>query len=472
MESQHDAPHAEGVETTVRRWQDLDAAHYLHPFTDHKALRKSGVRVLERAEGAYTFDVDGARVLDGLSGIGCVNLGYGRTELADAAAAAMRKLSYAQSFFNTTNQPAIELAEQLVELTPPNLNHVFFQSSGSEANETAVRAVLRYWELVGQPEKRMIIARENAYHGSTMLTASLSGIPPMHHAGGPLPLEGIHHIRAPYHYLHDPDAHPDVFGLAAAGWLEDKITELGAHNVAAFFAEPLQGAGGAIIPPDSYWGEIQRICSTHDVLLVVDEVVTGFGRTGAWFGVDTYKIAAPDIMVLAKGLTSGYAPLSATMIGDRVTDVLVDEGGEWFHGFTHSGHPVCCAVALKNIEILRDEQVIERAAAETMPLFAERAAALGDHDLVGDVRTQGFVAGMQLVHDKLQRTFFPEGHDVGEVCSAEALQRGVALRAIQTTMVLMPPLIVTREQIDTMFDVTEASLDAVAQQLSSNGGKP
>ncbi|MEL7028712.1 MAG: aminotransferase class III-fold pyridoxal phosphate-dependent enzyme, partial [Pseudomonadota bacterium] len=266
-------------------WRRLDDAHYLHPFTDYKALQaEGGARVIVRAEGAYQWDSEGNKILDGLAGLGCVNLGYGRRELVEAASAAMSELSFCQSFFKTTNPAAIELARELVDLTPDGLNRVFFQSSGSEANETAARLALRYWSLCGRPEKRLIIARENAYHGSTMLSASLSGIPPMHFAGGELPFQTIHHIPAPYRYVHGRDMDPDAFGRLAASWLEDKIIELGAENVAVFFAEPLQGAGGAIIPPDTYWPEVQRICANHDVLLAVDEVVCGFGRTGEWFG--------------------------------------------------------------------------------------------------------------------------------------------------------------------------------------------
>ncbi len=445
-------------------WQARDIGHYLHPFTDHASLARRGARIVSHAAGVHVWDTDGNKVLDGLAGLGCVNIGYGRTELVRAAADQMQRLSFSQSFFNTSNQPAIRLAEVLVDIAPAGIEHVFFQSSGSEANETAARLIRKYWELSGQPDKRIIIARENAYHGSTMLAASLSGIPPMHGAGGDLPLPNIAHIGAPYHYLGGADLSPDDFGRIAAGWLEEKILSLGADTVAAFFAEPVQGAGGAIIPPDSYWPEIQRICRKYDVLLAVDEVVTGFGRTGAWFGCDTYAIE-PDVVQIAKGLTSAYAPLSATLISGRIARTLIDKGGEWHHGFTYSGHPMCCAVALENIRILREERIIETVRDDLAPYFAAHVAALSDHPIVGDARSCGLLAGIQLVADKSRRVLFDEALGVGEACGVFALDRGLALRSIGDTMALMPPLVISKAELDFVFAVTRASLDHVAQQF-------
>jgi putrescine aminotransferase len=458
------------ADTSTRIWQARDSDRYLHPFTDHAALRRRGARIVTHADGVYVWDTDGNKVLDGLAGLGCVNIGYGRAELVRAAAEQMQRLSFCQSFFNTSNQPAIRLAETLIDIAPAGLEHVFFQSSGSEANETAARLIRKYWQLSGRPEKRIIIARENAYHGSTMLAASLSGLPPMHEAGGDLPLPNIAHIKAPYHYRHGPAMPADVFGKVAAGWLEEAIVALGPDSVAAFFAEPLQGAGGAIIPPDSYWPEIQRICRKHDVLLAVDEVVSGFGRTGAWFGCDTYGIT-PDVMQVAKGLTSAYAPLSATLMSGRIGKTLIDKGGEWYHGFTYSGHPTCCAVALENIRILRDERIIETVHDELAPHFAAHVAALADHPAVGDVRSCGLLAGIELVADKAERRLFDEARGVGEACSAFALDHGLALRSIGDTMALMPPLVITRSQLDFVFEVTRASLDHVAQQFLWKGDR-
>jgi putrescine aminotransferase len=444
------------------QWQELDRAHYLHPFTDHAGLRQQPARVVTRAEGVYFWDTDGNRILDGLSGLGNVNIGYGRPELAEAAAAQMRELSFCQSFFRTTHPSAISLAVELSALAPGgHLNHVFFQTSGSEANETAVRAVRKYWELAGQPEKRTIISRDNAYHGSTALAASLSGLLPMHRAGGDLPLPGIRHIKAPYSYLHGAGLSPDEFGIVAARWLEQAILDAGPERVAAFWAEPVQSAGGAIVPPPGYWSEIQRICRKYDVLLAIDEVVCGFGRTGAWFGSDTYAIV-PDIMQLGKGITSGYAPLSATLLSDRIADVLIERGGEWAHGFTYSGHPTCCAVALANIRILREEGIVERVGRETAPLFKAAIESFADHPLIGDARCVGLIGGLQIVRNKTTREVFPSEQQIGEYCSAEALKRGLALRANGDTMTLMPPLIITPAQLEFVFGVAREALDATA----------
>ena len=447
--------------TGTQIWQALDIHHYLHPFTDHAALSRRGARIVTHADGVYVWDTDGNKILDGLSGLGCVNIGYGRPELVEAAADQMQRLSFSQSFFDTSNQPAIRLAQVLIGIAPAGLEHVFFQSSGSEANETAARLVRKYWELSGKPEKRIIISRENAYHGSTMLAASLSGISQMHVAGGDLPLPNIRLIRAPYHYLNGADLSAEEFGRVAAGWLEEEILKLGAANVAAFFAEPIQGAGGAIVPPDSYWPEVQRICRQYDVLLAIDEVVSGFGRTGEWFACERFKIV-PDVMQVAKGLTSAYAPLSATLISGRIARTLIDKGGEWHPGFTYSGHPMCCAVALENIRILREDGIIETVRDDLAPYFAAHVAALASHPIVGDVRSCGLFAGVQLVADKRNRTLFDEGRGVGEACSTFALEHGLALRAIGDTMALMPPLVITRPQLDFVFEVTRASLDDVA----------
>jgi putrescine aminotransferase len=449
-------------------WQAADNARYLHPFTDHKDLHRRGARIQHRAEGIYMWDTDGNRMIDGLAGLGCVNIGYGRAELAAVAAAQMRTLSFCQSFFETSNIPAIMLAETLCALFGRDLNHVFYASSGSEANETCLKLARHYWALSGRPEKRVIIARENAYHGSTIATASLSGLPPMHEAGGGMPIADIVHIGCPYHYLHGAGLSADAFGLEAAGWLDAKILEIGADRVAAFFAEPLQGAGGAIIPPDSYWPEVQRICRKHDVLLVVDEVVSGFGRTGAWFGSDHFGIERPDLVSIAKGITSAYFPLSATMVSDRIAKVLIQHGGEFYHGFTHSGHPVACAVALENLRILKDEAIIEHVAA-LAPHFADHVQALGAHRLVGDARACGFLAGLQLVEDRATRRLFDEARTVGARCSRHALRHGLALRAIGDTMALMPPLVMTRTEMDEMFRLARLALDDMADELESEG---
>ncbi len=449
-------------ELDTQSWQVLDRAHYLHPSTDHASLRQTGARVAAHAEGIYVWDTDGERLIDGLSGLGNVNIGYGRKELVDAAAAQMLELSYCQSFFKTTHRAAISLAEKLTSMLPGHLNHVFFQSSGSEANETGTRLARRYWDLLGKPEKRIFIARELAYHGSSHMAASLSGVWPMHKAGGDLPLSNVTHIKTAYQYRNGFGMDPDAFGVLAASWLEDKILEIGADNIAAFVAEPAQSAGGAICPPMTYWPEIQRICKKYDILLIIDEVVMGFGRTGEWFGCYKYGIE-PDIMQVGKAITSGYLPLSGTIISDRVADVLIDQGGAWDHGYTYSGHPACCAVALENIRILDEEGIVENAGKELAPYFQAKLDAFADHPLVGDIRYVGLMGGLEMVKDKASREAYPYEAHIGDFCSAEALKRGLALRANGDTMSLMPPLITTKAQMDEIFDITREALDATAK---------
>ncbi|MEL6171514.1 MAG: aspartate aminotransferase family protein, partial [Pseudomonadota bacterium] len=379
--------------------QALDAAHHLHPFTEGHALNKKGARVITRAKGVTLTDSDGNDYLDAMAGLWCVNLGYGRHELAEAAARQMKELPYYNTFFQTTHVPAIALAERLAELAPHDLNHVFFASSGSEANDTNIRLVRTYWEQKGKPSKRAIISRKNAYHGSTMGSASLGGMAGMHAQGG-MPIPDIYHIDQPYWYAEGGDSDPGEFGLARARQLEEKIHELGADNVAAFIGEPVQGAGGVIIPPDSYWPEIQRICDEHNILLIADEVICGFGRTGNWFGQETYGICA-DVMTIAKGVSSGYAPVGGSMVSDEIADVL--NGCEFAHGYTYSGHPVTTAVALENLRILDEEGIVERAGRETAPYLKEKWESLSEHPLVGEAVIIGLMGSLALTPDKSSR---------------------------------------------------------------------
>ncbi len=317
---------------STAEWQAVDTRHHLHPFTHYQSLAKEGSRIIVRAQGPYLWDSEGERILDSMAGLWCVNVGYGRKELAEAAYRQMLELPYYNTFFKTATPPSIELSRLLVELTPKGLNHVFFGSSGSDANDTVVRMVRHYWNLQGKPAKKTFIGRELGYHGSTMTGASLGGMSAMH-AQADLPLPGFAHILPPYWYGRGGDLTPEEFGLAAARALETKALELGPDKVAAFIGEPIMGAGGVIVPPDTYWPEIQRICRRYDVLLIADEVICGFGRIGQWFGSQIFAIE-PDLMTLAKGITSGYVPLSAVMVGDRVAACLIEKGGEFHHGYT------------------------------------------------------------------------------------------------------------------------------------------
>jgi len=451
------------TERATREWQELDARHYLHPFTDFRALAKEGSRVIVRAEGVYLHDSEGRQILDGMSGLWCTNIGYGRAELADVAARQMRELPYYNSFFKSANPPAIELARVLAELTPPQFNRVFFTNSGSEANDTILRMTRRYWDLLGQPKKSVVISRVNAYHGSTMAGASLGGMAAMHSQGG-LPIPDIVHIEQPYWYENGADLSPAEYGLRAARRLAEKIEELGPERVAAFIGEPIQGAGGVIIPPETYWPEIQRICREYGILLIADEVICGFGRTGRWFGSEHFGFE-PDFMTIAKAITSGYQPLGGAMVSDRVAEVLIGKGGEFNHGFTWSGHPVACAVALENLAILRREKLVDRAREDIGPYLQKRWRELADHPLVGEVRGVGMIGALELVAHKGSRTFFRNRGDTGLICRDHCFANGLVMRAVRDTMIIAPPLVMERSHVDELVEKARKCLDLTARDI-------
>jgi putrescine---pyruvate transaminase len=454
---------------STAQWQAADAAHFLHPFTDFQALARQGSRVIESAEGIWLRDTEGRRILDAMSGLWCVNVGYGRRELIDAATAQLQQLPFYNAFFQTATPPAIALAEKLALLTPPSFEHVFFAGSGSEGNDTVVRMVRRYWDVQGQPERQVIISRRNAYHGSTMAGASLGGMAAMHAQGG-LPIPGIVHIEQPHWWaLGRPQGlTSEAFGLEAARWLEDKIAEIGADKVAAFIGEPVQGAGGVIIPPETYWPEIQRICDRHGILLVSDEVICGFGRTGHWFGCERFGFQ-PDLMTFAKGITSGYIPLGGVMVGQRVARALIDSGGEFNHGYTYSGHPVACAVALANLAVIEAEGLVGRVHDDTGPYLAARFAALADHPLVGHAETCGLMGALQLAKDGPGGTPFAEAVGIGMVCRGHCFREGVVMRAVGDRMIIAPPLVITRDEIDTLIDLVRHCLDLTLADAQRQG---
>jgi len=427
---------------TTGAWQSRDRRHYLHPFTDYKELGQKGSRIITRADGVYIWDSDGNQILDAMSGLWCVNLGYGRKELIEAAYRQMQELPYYNSFFQTAHPPAIELSELLGEVSPDQFSHTFFTGSGSEANDTILRLVRRYWDLLGYPDKQFIISRKNAYHGSTVAAASLGGMAEMHAQGG-LPIPGIVHIEQPYYYGLGGTLSPDEFGLQQARLLEEKIRELGKDKVAAFIGEPVQGAGGVIIPPDTYWPEIQRICNENDILLVADEVITGFGRLGEWFGSTHFGIE-PDLIPFAKGVTSGYLPLGGVLVGDRIADVIISDGGEFAHGFTYSGHPAACAVAIANIKILRDENIIERVKQKTAPYFCQQWSSLADHPIVGEARSLGLVGAIEIVKDKSSRERFAKQDKAGARCRDFCFDNGVVMRAVGDSMIVAPSYLASK----------------------------
>jgi len=437
-------------------WQELDAAHHLHPFTDHKALHEGGVRVITGAQGVFLHDDSGHKILDGMAGLWCVSAGYGRRELVEAAAAQMAKLPYYNTFFKTTNQPATALAARLAGLAPAALNHAFFACSGSEAVDTALRMARVFWQTKGRPTKRIIIGREYGYHGSTTLGASAGGMVDMHRQAGDAP--DFVHVLPPYWYGYGGQMSEAEFGIYAARQLEDKIRELGADNIAAFIGEPLQGAGGVIIPPATYWPEVNRICREHDILLIADEVICGFGRTGKMFGSDYFGIQ-PDMMTLAKAITSGYLPLSAVMVGDRVADVMINEAGEFYHGFTYSGHPVACAVALANLDIIEGESLVARADVMGESLRDKLRAALAGHPMVGEIRGVGLIGAIELTADKRVRRFFEKRGRVGQICRDLCIENGLIMRAVRDTMVFSPPLIIAEAEIDMLVERAARAID-------------
>ena len=444
---------------------ELDALHHLHPFTNHKALRAGGARVIVRGEGPYVYDSEGNRILDGMAGLWTATLGHNRRELAEAAYAQMLELPFYNTFFKTTHPPVAALAQKLAQLAPGNLNQVFFSSSGSEANDTAIRLIRHYWALKGEPSRRIIISRRSAYHGSTIAAGSMGGMTHVHAHSYPL-YEGFRHIIDPYWYGESVEGEsPEAFGLRAARALEEEILAVGPENVAAFAGEPVQGAGGVKIPPETYWPEIQRIVDKYGILLLADEVITGFGRLGTWFASEYYGIR-PNLISFAKAATSGYIPLSGVLVDDRIADALLAHDDDFHHGYTFSGHPVACAVALKNLEIMEREGLVPRVKEFGAPALAALLAKFEDHPLVGEVRSAGLLGAVELVADKRTRRRFAELGRVGLICRDHFFREGFIMRAVFDTMVMAPPLIWTQEQFDEAEILMRRALDLTLEDVA------
>ena len=441
-----------------------DDAHHLHPFTDHDELHEAGVRIITGAAGNYIFRQrrqphsrwDG-RALVRQCWLWPRGTGAGSLQ-ADARTRLLQHLLQDDAWSGGG------LAKRIAEITPPGLDHVFFGASGSESNDTAIRTVRHFWALQGRPEKHIIISRKDAYHGSTIAAVSMGGMGAMQGQLGPA-LPGFRHVMAPYDFENaEPGESRKDFGLRAAKAIENAIIEAGPENVAAFVGEPIQGAGGVKIPPETYWPEVQRICRKYDVLLMLDEVITGFGRTGAWFACESMEIE-PDTITVAKGITSGYQPLSALIVSDRIADVL-SAGGEYYHGYTYSGHPVACAVAIENLDIIQREGLIDRVRDDTGPyLTQDLADVLADHPLVGEVRGFGLLAAIEIVSDRNTRERFkPDGYAAGLVRD-HSINAGLMMRAVGETLILSPPLTWTRETIEEASAIVKSSLDKAAKEL-------
>jgi len=442
--------------------QALDAAHHMHPFTTGNDLNAKGARVITRAKGVYLTDSDGNEIMDAMAGLWCVNLGYGRPEMGQVAARQMDELPFYNTFFQTTHVPVIALSAELAKLAPGNLNHIFYAGSGSEANDTNLRMVRTYWAEKGEPQKSHVISRKNAYHGSSVGSGSLGGMAYMHAQGG-MPIPGIHHIGQPDWWAEGGDHTPEAFGLARAQELEAKILELGEQNVAAFIAEPVQGAGGVIIPPATYWPEIQRICKKYNVLLIADEVICGFGRTGNWFGSQTMGIT-PDIMTIAKGLSSGYAPIGGSIVSDEIAEVI--NACEFNHGYTYSGHPVCAAVALENLRIMQEEDILSHVRNVAIPALHAALADLGEHPLVGGVNKSGMMASLPLTpHKESRAKFAGDSGTVGYMCREHCFANNLVMRHVGDRMIISPPLVITPEEIEVFAKRAKTALDATYKDL-------
>lgn len=456
------------VSNSTRHWQALDAAHHIHPFTDTAALNREGARVIVRGDGVYLWDSEGNKIIDAMAGLWCVQVGYGNRELADAGCEALNTLPYYNHFFKTTNPYTAELAAKLATLLPAGHTRVLFANSGSEANDSALKLIRYYWNLRRKPDKKIHLSRDYAYHGVTFAAASLSGLTPMHPQWD-LPLPGFEKVPAPYWFGAKAagygDLSEDEFGAVVASRLEEKILELGPDYVASFSAEPVQGAGGVIFPPASYWPEVQRICAKYDVILHLDEVITGFGRTGEWFGAQTYDIA-PDIMTMAKGLSSGYQPISAVSLGSEMDDVISNANEELVHGYTYSGHPVASAVALKNLEIIERDGLVARVKHEIGPYLQRRMReTFSDHPLVGEVRGIGLLCAIELVPAKPERSFFPDPGMVGTHCRNYCFASGLIMRAIRDTMVCAPPLVVSEAEVEEIIARAKDAIDKTARDF-------
>ena len=451
---------------TLRR---LDLAHHLPAQQNYRLMEQlGGSRIITRAAGCRIYDAEGRSLLDGMAGLWCVNVGYGREELARAAYEQMLELPFYNTFFRTATPPVVQLATALARLTGGELQHFFFSNSGSEAIDTAFRLARHYWSIVGQPRRQVFISRWNAYHGSTVAGASLGGMKFMHAQGG-LPIPGIEHVMQPYAFGDGFGEDPEAFAARAANAIEERILAVGPENVAAFIGEPVQGAGGVIIPPPGYWPRVEAICRKYGILLICDEVICGFGRLGRWFGYQHFGVT-PDIVTMAKGISSGYLPISAAAVSARIVAALKESNDEFAHGFTYSGHPTCAAVALKNIEIIESEGLVERVAQDVGPYLAAALSRLASHELVGDVRSLGLIGGIEIVRERgTNRRFGEKEGTAGPILRDLCIGNGLMVRAIRDTIVMCPPLTISHAEIDELVAILARSLDAARQPLRALG---
>ncbi len=443
-----------------------DIETLIHPYTNLAAFRETGPVVIEEGKGIYVYDSDGKQYIEGLAGLWCTSLGYGNEELVQAASEQMRKLPYSHIFAGKSHDTAIELAEMLKEIVPCETSKILFGSSGSDANDMQIKLTWYYNNARGKPQKKKIISRIKGYHGVTVASGSLTGLPPVH-ADFDLPIHNIMHTSCPHYYRFGLDGETeDEFSTRMAADLEDMIIREGPDTVAGFFAEPIMGAGGVIIPPEAYYARIQGVLEKYDVRYIGDEVICGFGRTGKWFGCETMGMK-PHSISMAKAITSAYLPLSAITIEEDLYQAMLAESekiGVFGHGYTYTAHPVAAATAIKTLEIYKRDRIIEHAAAMT-PVFERRFKALSDHELIGEVRAKGLVGAAEIVENKATRASFDPKKMVGPAMMNFAQKRGLMVRSMVDSVALCPPLIITESEINEMFDRYEAALDDTVQWI-------
>jgi 4-aminobutyrate--pyruvate transaminase len=447
----------------------LDIAYHLHPYTNLRQHQEKGPLVIVEGNGIRVKDETGKDYIEAMSGLWCAALGFSEERLVEAAAKQMRRLPFYHGFTNKSHEAVAELAEKLVAMMPVKLSKAFFNNSGSEANDTALKIVWYYNNALGRPRKKKIISRMKAYHGVTIATASLTGLAP-NHRDFDLPLGPIRHADCPHHYrFAKPGESEEDFASRLAESLDLQIQREDPETVAAFIAEPVMGAGGVIVPPRTYFEKIQAVLKKHDVLLIADEVICGFGRTGKMFGSETYGLK-PDILTLAKAVTSAYLPLSATIVSEEIFAALVkqsDKLGLFAHGFTYSGHPVCCAVALEALKIYEERDILGQVQ-HTAPGFQARLKRLAAHPLVGEARGVGLIGAIELVRDKAEKASFAPAQGVGALVAAICQENGLIVRAMAGDVIaLCPPLIATEAEIEEIWDRVEAALDQAAARLRS-----
>lgn len=451
--------------------QDLkhrDANTILHPATNANEFAKTGPKIIQSGKGIYLHDTDGNTLIDAVAGLWCVNIGYGRQEIAEAMRDATLNLSYYHTFTGMSNVPQIELAERLLEIAPDHMSKVFFASGGSDGNDSLMKIVWYYHNLIGKPEKRKIISRWQAYHGTSIATASLTGLPSFHQDFN-LPIEGILHTESPDYFRHALEGESELaFSKRRAQELEALILQHGPETVGAFIAEPIMGAGGVITPPEGYFSEIQKITKKYDILFIADEVVCGYGRLGSWWGSDLYSIE-PDMMTTAKALTSGYFPFSASFITEEIWDVIKQGSakyGSFAHGYTYAGHPVGAAVAMANLDIIENENLVAQAAEVGAYFHQQLNARFVNDSFVAQVRGQGLIAAVQIMQDKDSKTFFDPNIKIAPKITTECYQHGLIARPLPSvdSVAFSPPLVMTKQQADQVVDIFEASVRKVINE--------